>query len=100
MQPGLNIPPPLLTFDREENKAPIDLEKILTGRLLVSATSGGGKSHLLRWFVEQLCKRIPIMLVDREGEYGTLTEVHEFVRAGKATDESEVDVEVTADNAA
>lgn len=52
-----------------------DLFKFLESRLLIQASSGGGKSYLLRRIIEQtLSQHIPVWVVDPEGEYSTLRE--------------------------
>ena len=52
----------------------IDPHKLASGRLLLTAGSGGGKSYALRRILEQLYGSMPALVVDREGEYYTLRE--------------------------
>jgi regulator of replication initiation timing len=61
----------------------IDLDILLATRLLVQANSGGGKSYLLRRLVEQLFGKVPIIIIDPEGEFATLREKFDFVLVGK-----------------
>jgi uncharacterized protein len=61
----------------------IDLDVLLRTRLLVQANSGGGKSWLLRRIAEQLFGKIPVIIIDPEGEFATLREKYGYVLAGK-----------------
>src|SRR5262245_11971231 len=60
-----------------------DLDVLLTTRLLIQANSGGGKSWLLRRLAEQLFGRIPVLIIDPEGEFATLREKYDYVLVGK-----------------
>ena len=62
---------------------PIDLDKLISGRLLIQANSGGGKSWAIRRLVEQCYGQVQIIILDPEGEFGTLREKFDFVLAGK-----------------
>jgi uncharacterized protein len=66
-----------------EKNVSIDLDVLLRTRLLVQANSGGGKSWLLRRFAEQAFGKIPLILIDPEGEFASLREKFGFVLAGK-----------------
>lgn len=61
----------------------LDLDILLRTRLLVQANSGGGKSWLLRRFAEETFGKVPLILIDPEGEFATLREKHGFVLVGK-----------------
>ncbi len=61
----------------------IDLDVLLKTRLLVQANSGGGKSWLLRRLAEQLFGKVPVIIIDPEGEFATLREKFGFVLVGK-----------------
>lgn len=61
----------------------IDLLKLWKTRLLVMANSGGGKSWLLRLLAELICKIMPVIIIDPEGEFVTLREKFPFVLVGK-----------------
>ena len=50
----------------------IDLDKLITSRLLVQAASGGGKSYLLRRLAEITGGKVQIIILDPEGEFATL----------------------------
>ncbi len=64
----------------------VDINKLIASRLLVMASSGGGKSWLLRKIIEQVYGQVQIMVIDIEGEFGTLREKYDFVIAGKGKD--------------
>lgn len=66
--------------------ANVDLGRLLRERLLIQASSGGGKSWLIRRLVEQAHGKVPIVLIDREGEFASLREKFDFVLAGKRGD--------------
>jgi hypothetical protein len=61
----------------------LDVDKLLSSRLLVQANSGKGKSHLLRRIAEQLFGKIQIIIIDPEGEFATLREKYGYVLVGK-----------------
>jgi hypothetical protein len=61
----------------------IDLAVLLRSRALVTANSGGGKSWLLRRMAEQLFGKVPVWIIDPEGEFATLREKFGFVLVGK-----------------
>ena len=64
-----------------QDEAGIDLERLLVSRLLVQANSGGGKSWTLRRLLEQLFGRVPQVVIDVDGEFGTLREKFAYVLA-------------------
>ena len=47
----------------------LDLSRLLGSRMLVQATSGAGKSWLLRLLIEQLGPHIQTIVIDPEGEF-------------------------------
>jgi hypothetical protein len=61
----------------------LDLDTLLRTRLLIQANSGGGKSWLLRRLAEQLFGKIPVIIIDPEGEFATLREKFGYVLVGK-----------------
>lgn len=61
----------------------IDLRVLLETRMLVTADSGGGKTFLLKRLCEQLFGKVPILIVDPEGEFAPLREKFGFVLCGK-----------------
>lgn len=54
--------------------AVLDLEELLTTRLLVQGNSGSGKSHLLRRLLEQSAPWVQQAIIDPEGDFVTLAE--------------------------
>lgn len=58
------------------------LDILLRTHLLIWASTGGGKSYLIRRIAEQSCKKIPVIIVDREGEFATLRDKFDFVLVG------------------
>ena len=50
----------------------LDLERLMTGRLLVQGVSGAGKSWLLRRVVEQAMGLVQMVVIDPEGEFESL----------------------------
>ncbi|HUN56455.1 MAG TPA: type IV secretory system conjugative DNA transfer family protein [Smithella sp.] len=59
-----------------------DLDTLLSTRLLLYANSGGGKSYLIRKLVEESFNKVPILIIDPEGEFATLREKYPFVLVG------------------
>jgi hypothetical protein len=68
--------------DQDKNVA-LDLDILIRTRLLVQANSGGGKSWLLRRFAEETFGKVPLIIIDPEGEFATLREKFGFVLVGK-----------------
>lgn len=56
----------------------LDLEKLLDGRLLVQGTSGAGKSWTLRRILEQTHGKVQQVIIDPEGEFGSLAQRFDF----------------------
>lgn len=56
----------------------LDLEKLLDGRLLVQGTSGAGKSWTLRRILERTHGLVQQVIVDPEGEFGSLAQHFDF----------------------
>ena len=61
--------------------ARIDLEELLSTRLLVQGNSGSGKSHLLRRLLEQSSQWVQQVIIDPEGVSRFAS--HSFVRESK-----------------
>ncbi len=57
----------------------IELSKLIAHRMLVQATSGGGKSYLLRVLSEHAGSKVQVILLDPEGEFSTLREKLDIV---------------------
>lgn len=64
----------------------IDLPKLVDTRALIQASSGGGKSYLLRGIVESVGNAIQQIIIDPEGEFLTLREKFDFVLVSKEGD--------------
>lgn len=64
----------------------IDLAILLVTRLLIQADSGGGKTYLLRLLAEQLFGKVPVIIIDPEGEFATLREKFGYLLVGKDGD--------------
>lgn len=61
----------------------LDIERLLSTRLLIQANSGKGKSWLLRRLAEQMFGKVPVIIIDPEGEFATLREKFGYVLVGK-----------------
>ncbi len=71
----------------DQNKSvALDLDILIRTRLLVQANSGGGKSWLLRRFAEETFGKVPLIIIDPEGEFATLREKFGFdsIQAGSS----------------
>jgi hypothetical protein len=61
----------------------LDVDLLLRTRLLIQGGSGSGKSWLLRRLAEQLFGKVPVIIIDPEGEFATLREQYGYVLVGK-----------------
>lgn len=77
---------PVLSFRPESSGVKVDLERLVASRLLLQANSGGGKSYMLRYVLEQTHGRIQQIVLDPEGEFSTLREKFDYLLAGKEGD--------------
>jgi hypothetical protein len=64
----------------------IDTQKFVDTRALFQASSGGGKSYLLRKIIESIGPMLQQIILDPEGEFITLREKFDFILAGKEGD--------------
>lgn len=64
----------------------LDLDRLMTSKMLVQARSGGGKSYLLRRIVEQCWGKAHVIVIDPEGEFVSLREKFDIVVAGAEGD--------------
>lgn len=85
--------PPILVFEAPGNPDddareaapgegvvhPVDLRRFMTTGALIQANSGGGKSYLLRYILEQTHPVVQQILFDLEGEFASLRERFEYV---------------------
>ena len=60
----------------------IDLRRLLATRLLIQATSSGGKSYALRWLLEQTQALVQQIVIDPEGELVALAEDFDYLVCG------------------
>jgi hypothetical protein len=67
----------------EKKNVEFDLDVLLRTRLLIQASSGQGKSWLLRVLAEQAFGKVQIIIIDVEGEFPNLREKYDFVLVGK-----------------
>ncbi len=61
----------------------LDIEALLSTRMLIQASSGGGKSYTIRRIAEQAFGKVQIIIIDPEGEFATLRERYGYVLVGK-----------------
>lgn len=64
----------------------MDLSKLIDSKLLIQANSGGGKSWLIRRILEQTQGKVQQIILDPEGEFGTLREKYDYILVGKGGD--------------
>lgn len=64
----------------------LDIEILLRSKLLIQASSGGGKSRTLRRIAEQAFGTVPVIIIDPEGEFASLREKFGFLLVGKDGD--------------
>lgn len=57
----------------------LDLPRLLITRMLIQASSGGGKSWALRSLLERTAGLVQQLIVDPEGEFASLREKHDLV---------------------
>ena len=61
------------------NDLKIDIPRLLETRMLIQASSGGGKSWALRRILEQTAGHVQQVVLDIEGEFPTLREKFDYV---------------------
>jgi hypothetical protein len=64
----------------------LDISRLVETRLLIQASSGGGKSMTLRTILENTFGQVPHIILDVEGEFSTLREKYDYILAGKGGD--------------
>lgn len=64
----------------------IDADILTDTRGLICASSGSGKSYLLRGIIEQVSAKIQTIVIDPEGEYATLREKFDVLIVGEGGD--------------
>src|SRR3990167_3508983 len=60
----------------------LDVPKLINTRAFITASSGGGKSYLLRRIVELIAGRVQVIIIDPEGEFSTLRERYPLLLVG------------------
>ncbi len=75
-----------LTFRDQPGGLQVDLNRVVASRMLIQANSGGGKSYLCRYLLEQTHGQVQQIVLDPEGEFGTLRERFPYVLAGREGD--------------
>jgi hypothetical protein len=75
---------PLVTFAHAEGKpVKLDIQRLAETRLLAQASSGGGKSYLLRKLLETTHGKIQQLIIDPEGEFSSLRKKYDYVYIAK-----------------
>lgn len=64
----------------------MDVARLMKSRLLVQASSGGGKSYCVRKLIEKTHGQVQQIIIDPEDEFSTLREKYDFVLVGKGGD--------------
>lgn len=64
----------------------IDLQTLLSTRLLLTADSGGGKTWALKRLIEQAFGHVGILVIDPEGEFAPMRQKLDFYLVGKGGD--------------
>lgn len=77
---------PVLDFDPTGEGLHVDLERLVSSRLLIQGSSGAGKSYLMRYVLEQTHGKIQQFIIDPEGEFSTLREHFDYVVASAGGD--------------
>lgn len=60
----------------------LDIAKLLVTRMLVQANSGGGKSYAVRVLAEQAMHHVQTIVLDPDGEFASLRELHDILLVG------------------
>lgn len=66
-----------------EKDAFLDVNELISTRLLIQGNSGAGKSWIIRRICEQLFGKIPVIIIDPEGDFATLREKFDYVLVGQ-----------------
>lgn len=67
----------------DNKKVSINLPVLLRTHLQIQGASGSGKSWMVRLLAEQFFGKVPVIIIDQEGEYATLREKFDYVLVGK-----------------
>lgn len=87
--PGLELP--TLSFAASDGEPTpdtltVDLDQLITSRLLIQGSSGAGKGWAIRTLLEQTHGRVQQLVLDKEGEFSTLREKYDYILAGAEGD--------------
>lgn len=74
---------PVLRYTSAGAGVHVDVARLITTRMLIQASSGGGKSRALRQLLEETHGKVQQFVIDPEGEFATLREKFDFVLAAK-----------------
>lgn len=66
----------------ESGTLSLDLDTLLESRMLVQGNSRSGKSYLVRMACERAAGKVPIIIIDIEGEFASLRSVMDAVLVG------------------
>ena len=77
---------PTIGKTTEGRKVEVDPRALIAGHLLIQASSGGGKSWLIRKLLEETFGLFPHIVIDVEGELKTLREKFDYIIAGADDD--------------
>lgn len=66
----------------EEGVVSLDVNKLVDSRMLIQGNSGGGKSWLARLLCERAADKVPIIILDPEGEFASLREKIDAILVG------------------
>jgi hypothetical protein len=80
---------PVIGKTTEGRKVEVDPKALIAGHLLIQASSGGGKSWLIRKLLEETFGLFPHIVIDVEGELKTLREKFDYIIAGASTDDAD-----------
>lgn len=64
----------------------LDIAKLIVTRMLVQANSGGGKSYAVRVLAEQAMNHVQTIVIDPDGEFASLREIHDVLLVGEDGD--------------
>lgn len=64
----------------------IDVERFIETRAIIQANSGAGKSYSIRKLLEATHGKVQQIVLDMEGEFGTLRSKYDYILAGKGGD--------------
>src|SRR5688572_3782013 len=74
----------MITIGKSEhgNNLELDVARLIESRLLVTASSGAGKSWLLRKILEEVSATTQTIVIDPESEFASLRELRDMLLVG------------------